>query len=416
MEGHRNWSGNVGYSSTAVVEPTSVDELAAAVASAAATGSRVRALGSRHSFSTVADTDGLHVSTRRLDLPVEVREDDVVVPSGMTYAELAPVLHARGRALANLASLPHLSVAGACATGTHGSGDRLGGLATAVVGAELVTGSGDVVQLGQGDADLGGVAVSLGALGVITRLWLRTEAAYDVAQRVWTGLPAREVAEQLPEVLASGNSVSVFTDLHDPDVVSSVWVKDRVDRPGTLAPVLATRASSPVEVHPVPGVDPTAATAQLGVPGPWHERLPHFRAAHQPSVGAELQSELFLPRAALPDLIPALAEIADVVRPALLVHEIRSAAADDLWLSPLRGRDSVMAHFTWRPDPALAGPAIRAVEQCLAPWQPRAHWAKLASPALRWPEGAYDLTAFTALANWLDPMRTFQNRFTALIR
>ncbi|WP_224274547.1 FAD-binding protein [Nocardioides lacusdianchii] len=408
-----NWSGNLTYAARELVRPGSVAELQDVVAAAAAAGDRVRALGSRHSFSNVADTDGVHVSTRDLGLSVEIEGDDgavAVVPGAMTYAEVAPVLQARGRALHNLGSLPHISVAGACATGTHGSGDDLGSLATAVVAVELVTASGDLVRLDSAHADFAGAVLALGALGVVTRLWLRTEPTYEVRQRVWEGLPATEVAEQMLAVLGSGTSVSVFTDLSDPATVSSVWVKERLDHPGTPAPCLASRAPATREVHPVPGVDPSAASPQQGSPGPWHERLPHFRASHLPSVGEELQSELFLPREAAPHLLPTLARISDVVAPALLVHEIRSAASDDLWLSPLRGRDSVMAHFTWRPDPDLVMPALRAVEDALAPWEPRAHWGKIAAtPELRTPAGAYDLAAFDALRRRLDPDGVFRN-------
>lgn len=409
-----NWAGNLTYAARELVRPGTVAELQEAVVSAAAAGHRVRALGSRHSFSSVADTDGVHVSTRDLGLQVELEHTPAgtvaVVPGAMTYAEVAPVLQAHGRALHNLGSLPHISVAGACATGTHGSGDRLGSLATAVTAIELVTSSGELVRIESAHPDFGGAVLSLGALGVVTRLWLRTEPTYDVRQRVWEDLPADEVAEQLPAVLASGTSVSVFTNLADVSRVSSVWVKERVDRPSTLAPCLASRAPAERELHPVPGVDPAAASPQQGVPGPWHERLPHFRASHLPSVGEELQSELFLPRAAAPHLLPTMRGIAEAVAPALLVHEIRSVAADDLWLSPLRGRDSVVAHFTWRPDAALVVPALRAVEDALAPWEPRAHWGKItATPSLRAPEGAYDLAAFRELCARLDPDRVFHN-------
>lgn len=409
-----NWAGNVTYRARELVEPGSTEELQEVVVAAARAGHRVRALGTRHSFSTVADTDGVHVGTRGLGTSVRLEDgpDGVlaVAPAGSTYAEIAPVLHARGRALHNLGSLPHISVAGACSTGTHGSGDHLGSLATAVAAIELVTASGDLVRIDSDDADFAGAVLSLGALGVVTRLWLHTEPTYDVGQRVWEDLPLGEVAEQLDAVLGSGTSVSVFTDFVDPDRVTSVWVKERVGRPASLAPCLASRAPSTRQVHPVPGVDPAAATPQQGIPGPWHERLPHFRASHVPSVGEELQSELFLPRAAAPHLLPALAAISDVVAPALLVHEIRSVAADDLWLSPLRHRDSVVAHFTWRPEPALVQPALRAVEDALAPWEPRAHWGKItATPELRVPPGAYDRASFDALRLRLDPGGVFAN-------
>jgi alditol oxidase len=409
-----NWAGNLTYAARELVRPGGVGELQEVVAAAATSGHRVRALGSRHSFSSVADTDGVHVSTRDLGLAVELEDGPdgpvAVVPGALTYAEVAPVLQAHGRALHNLGSLPHISVAGACATGTHGSGDTHGSLATAVTAVELVTASGELVRIDSGHPDFGGAVLSLGALGVVTRLWLRTEPTYDVRQRVWEDLPAGEVAEQLPAVLASGASVSVFTNLANPDLVSSVWVKERLDRPVTLAPCLDSRASADRELHPVPGVDPAAASPQQGVPGPWHERLPHFRASHLPSVGDELQSELFLPRAAAPDLLPTMTGISGAVAPALLVHEIRSVAADDLWLSPVRGRDSVIAHFTWRPDAELVMPALRVVEDALAPWEPRAHWGKItATPELRAPQGAYDLAAFHDLCSRLDPDGVFRN-------
>jgi len=409
-----NWAGNVAYRARRLVRPGSVEELRQLVASASAAGEHVRALGSRHSFSRVADTDGVHVDTRGLGLPVEVerRPEGVlaVVPGGATYAEVAPVLQEHGLALHNLASLPHISVAGACATGTHGSGRALGSLATAVCAVELVTAAGDLVRIDEGDADFGGAVVSLGALGVVTRMWLRAEPTYDVRQTVWVDLPADEVAEQLGEVMASGASVSVFTDFADPSRISSVWVKERLGHPSTLAPCLLSHRPADHEVHPVPGIDPSATTPQQGTVGPWHELLPHFRASHVPSVGDELQSEVFLPRDAAAHLIPTLTAISDTIAPALMVHEIRAVAADDLWLSPMRGRDSVVAHFTWKPDVARAMAAIRAVEDALAPWEPRVHWGKLtATEELRAPDGVYDLAAFHELCARLDPGGTFRN-------
>ena len=376
---------------------------------AAGEGLRVKALGSRHSFSAVADTDGVHVVLRGLGTEPALEGELVVVPGATTYAELAAWLHARGRALHNMGSLPHISVAGACATGTHGSGDANGSLATAVRALELVTASGDVVRFAAGDPDFPGAVLSLGALGVVTRLWLATQPAYEVAQRVWTGLPTEAVAEQADAVLGSGYSVSVFTDLSDPTTLSSVWVKDRLDRPGTLAPVLAEHASADHEVHPVPGIDPAPATVQQGVPGPWHERLPHFRAGFVPSVGEEIQTEYFVPRAAAGDVVRGLASVAAELAPALMVHELRSVAADDLWLSPVRGRDSVAVHFTWKRDPALVEPAVRVVEQLLAPLDPRAHWGKVADGA-RGPAGP-GLEQFRALRDRLDPDRVLGNAF-----
>ncbi|WP_170219205.1 FAD-binding protein [Nocardioides litoris] len=406
-----NWSGNVRYASTGVVQPPDLAGVQEAVAGAAAAGTRVRALGSRHSFSTVADTDGLHLSTRGLGTRVEVDADGLAaVPSGATYAEVAAQLHAAGRALHNMGSLPHISVAGACATGTHGSGDGNGALATAVRGLELVTASGEVVRLDADHPDLPGAAVSLGALGVVTRLWLATEPAYDVAQTVWTDVPADALADEIEAVMGSGHSVSVFDDLRDPSVVSAVFVKQRVDGRADLAPVLAGRPSAAGPVHPVPGIDPAPATEQGGVSGPWHERLPHFRAEFVPSVGEELQTEYFVPRAAIREARAALAEVADQVAPVLMVHELRTVAADELWLSGAHGRDTVAIHFTWRPEPGPVGEAVRLLERVLAPYDPRAHWGKVAGGTVPRcdPAGA---ARFAVLRDRLDPGRAFGNAF-----
>ena len=407
----QNWAGNVVFGAHGLVEPGTVAELQDVVRAA----SRVRALGTGHSFSRVADTDGLLVSTRRLDLPVEVLPDErvAVVPGGATFAEVTPVLHAQGWALANLGSLPHISVAGACATGTHGSGNDLGSLPTSVVGIELVTASGELVQVRAGDPDFPGAVLALGALGVTTRLWLRLEPTYDVRQDVWTDLPADAVAEEALPVLGSGYSVSVFSDLVGPDVVQSVWVKRRLDRTTTLAPLLAGREPAVTAQHPVPGHDAAAASAQLGAPGPWHERLPHFRAEFVPSVGEEIQSEYFLPRACAPDLLRAISGAASELAPALLVFEMRTLAADDLWLSPARGRDSVLAHFTWHPDWTLTRPALALVERLLEPWDPRPHWGKafLGFERDRLAAIYPDAARFQDLRRRLDPDDTFGNAF-----
>ncbi len=410
-----NWAGNVTYRARRLVRPGSVEELQELVAASSAAGEHVRALGSRHSFSRVADTDGVHVDTRGLGLAVEVERRPegtvAVVPGGATYAEVAPVLQDHGLALHNLASLPHISVAGACATGTHGSGDR-----NSARSRRRCAPSSSSPRRARWSASTRATPASAGRCC----RWVRSVSSpacgcgpsrpTTYARRCGSTCRPTRSPQQLAEVMASGTSVSVFTDFADPARISSVWVKDRVDRPSTLAPCLAAHRPADHEVHPVPGVDPAAATPQQGAVGPWHERLPHFRASHVPSVGDELQSEVFLPRAAAAHLLPTLTAITDVVAPALMVHEIRAVAADDLWLSPLRGRDSVVAHFTWKPDVARAMVAIRAVEDALAQWEPRVHWGKLtATEELRAPDGVYDLAAFHDLCARLDPGGTFRN-------
>jgi xylitol oxidase len=145
-------------------------------------------------------------------------------------------------------------------------------------------------------------------------------------------------------------------------------------------------------------------TTQLGVPGPWHERLPHFRLDFTPSAGDELQSEFLVPRARAVEALTAVDGIRDRVAPVLQISEIRSIAADDLWLSPSYGRDTIGIHFTWIADSAAVLPVVSAVEEQLAPFEPRPHWGKVftidASAVTarydRWPD-------FERLAAQYDP-------------
>ncbi len=367
-----NWSGNHAYRARTVHEPRTLDELRATVARAR----HVRALGTRHCFSDIADGEEL-VSTQAL--PVEVDVDaargTVRVSAGTRYGDLAARLHRAGWALHTMASLPHISVAGAVATATHGSGDANRNLAAVVEGLELVTAGGDLRTLGPDDPDLAGAVVSFGALGVVTSLTLRVEPTYDVAQTVETGLPWDAALEHLDEVMASADSVSLFTDWRG-DAVGQVWRKRRV-APGR-APHRSFGAFAAGEaLHPVPGADVRATTEQLGRPGPWHERLPHFRLEFTPSRGDELQTEYFVPRAHGAAALAAVRALADRVAPLLLVTEVRTVAADDLWLSTASGRDSVAIHFTWQRRQPEVEAVLPAIEEALAPFAPRPHWGKL---------------------------------------
>jgi alditol oxidase len=409
----RNWAGNIEYSSADVRSPRSMEELQEIVARA----ERVKALGSGHSFNDVIDCAQTLVSTRHL--PLEIRVDargaEVEVPGSATYAELGAALHEQGWALPNTGSLPHISVAGACATGTHGSGVANGCLATSVVGVELVRGDGTVVTVRLGEPDFPGMVLSLGALGVVTRLWLRLLPTYDVAQDVLLDVPSSVVAEQGVELLSSAWSVSLFTSFRSPQTVDSVWRKSRVDGEvdgeADLEAWGGTRADRPV--HPIMGLDAGAATEQLGRPGPWHERLPHFRAAFTPSVGDELQSEFFVALDRLPEVWPQLVAESHRFVGALQVMEIRAIAADDLWLSPFHQRQTLAVHATWVSDLDAVLPALAALQELLAPYDVRPHWGKVfrswdaASTARSYP----DLARFQELAARLDPERRFVNDY-----
>ncbi|MEU8603946.1 FAD-binding protein [Streptomyces parvulus] len=404
-----NWAGNITYTAEELLRPRSPRALGALVAGSA----RLRVLGSGHSFNEIAQPGAGGVLLSLADLPSVVDVDTaartVRVGGGVRYAELARRVHARGLALPNLASLPHISVAGSVATGTHGSGMGNGSLASAVREVELITADGSALKLARGDGRFGGAVTSLGALGVVTSLTLGLEPAYEVEQHVFTEMPLAGLDTATFEaVMASAYSVSLFTDWRAPGF-RQVWLKRRTDQPLPEFPYAKPAAD---RMHPVPGMPAVNCTEQSGVPGPWHERLPHFRADFVPSSGAELQSEYLMPREHALAALHAMDAIREVVAPVLQTCEIRTVAADAQWLSPSYGRNTVAAHFTWVEDTAAVLPVVRELERALAPFAARPHWGKVfttPSAALRalYPR----LDDFRSLARALDPAGKFGNGF-----
>ncbi len=406
----RNWAGTHRYAATQIHHPATVAEVQAIVAAAP----RIRALGSRHSFTDIADSDAL-VALDRLapDIVVDRHARTVSCAAAVRYGDLAEALAPAGLALANLASLPHISVAGAVATGTHGSGDRIGNLATAVAGLEIVTSDGALVRAARGDDGFEGLVVGLGALGVVTRVTLDVEPAYEIRQRVFEGLAWDALYEHLDTITALGQSVSVFTRWGA--TVDQVWVKSRVTDAAedVLADLFGARPAT-VDRHPILGIDPVNCTPQLGRPGPWAERLPHFRMGFTPSAGDELQSEYLLPRRHAAAALDAVRGLAAVLEPVLQVSEVRTVAADPLWMSPMHGRDTVGIHFTWTRDADAVRRVLVDVEAALAPFGARPHWGKLflADAAAIGP--LYErLPAFRALCERRDPRGAFRNDWLA---
>jgi len=393
-----NWAGNVRYTARARHQPSSVDELRKLVGAA----DRIRAVGTGHSFNRLGDTTGELVSVAGLPPTVALDRDrgTVTVAAGLRYGDVATRLHADGYALANLASLPHISVAGAVAAATHGSGAAHGNLATAVAALELVTADGDLLTVDRTDPRFPGMVVNLGALGVVTRVTLDVVPTFHVRQYVRLGLPRAA----LDAACDAAYSVSVFTRWRS-SRLDQVWVKQRVDVPPLPADWLGTAAAD-TPCHPVPGMPAEHCTAQLGEPGPWYERLPHFRLGFTPSSGDELQSEWHLPRAAATDALAALDPAAERIAAVLQVCELRTVAADTLWLSPNHDRDSLAIHFTWIGDPVAVAPVLAEVEERLAPFAPRPHWGKLfgRDPAATYPR--HD--DFRALLRDLDPAGKFR--------
>jgi xylitol oxidase len=403
-----NWAGNVTFAAPALLRPASVSELRATVAKTP----KVHALGAGHSFSTVADSPAALVTLDGLprEIEIDTRRATVRVSAGTRYAELARELDARGFALANLASLPHISVAGAVATGTHGSGDGNGSLATSVTGFEMVTADGDLVSAVPDE--IVGSVVALGGLGVVTSLTLRLVPSFTIRQWVYENLPRADLDARFGEIFASAYSVSVFTTWRNPASHDEVWVKHRGDD-GWAAPDSWQGARlAGGRRHPVAGMPPGYTTPQGGKEGPWHERLPHFRAEFTPSAGDELQTEYLLPREHAVAALTALDGLMPRITPLLLVCELRTVAADDLWLSPCYRRDTAGIHFTWRRDTAAVAALLPAIEERLAPYAPRPHWGKLfAIPPARIQASYPRLPAFARLMADYDPHGKFRNNF-----
>jgi xylitol oxidase len=409
-----NWAGNLTYSTDRVGEAASVD----AVRSYVRSHEKMKVLGTRHCFNNIADSRDNLLSLKPMHEVVAIDEKarTVTVDAGISYGQLSPYLDSKGWALHNLASLPHISVAGAATTATHGSGEHNGNLATAVAGLEMVTAAGDVMKLSRAhDGDtFRGAVVGLGALGVITKVTLDIQPTFQVRQYVYENLPLEQMKNHFDEIQASGYSVSLFTDWQK-KCLNEVWIKSRVG-PGHkpfAAPAeffgakLATR-----NLHPIAELSAENCTEQMGVPGPWYDRLPHFRMGFTPSAGKELQTEFFVPRSSAVDAILAIERLRDQVSPHLLISEIRTIAADDLWISTAYKRPSVALHFTWKPDWPAVQKVLPVIERELSAFQYRPHWGKLFTMSPADLHSRYErLPEFIALAKKYDPQGKFRNDF-----
>jgi alditol oxidase len=408
-----NWAGNISYSTDRLREAASVEQIQSFVRAQ----DKLKVLGTRHCFNSIADSRYNLLSLKPMHEAVAIDPDarKVTVDAGITYGQLCPYLDSKGFALHNLASLPHISVAGACSTATHGSGERNGNLATAVSGLEMITAAGDLVKLTR-NADgevFQGAVVGLGALGVITRITLDIQPTYAMRQYVYEDMPLAQMKDHFDDIEASGYSVSLFTDWQK-QRFSEVWIKSRVgDGQAFAAPQEFFGAKLAVRnLHPIAELSAENCTEQMGVVGPWYERLPHFRMGFTPSAGKELQSEYFVPRRNAVDAILALERLRDQVTPHLLITEIRTIAADELWMSTCYRQPSVTIHFTWKPDWPAVRRLLPVIEKALSPFQPRPHWGKLFTLPSAELRSRYErLGEFIELAAKYDPKGKFRNDF-----
>jgi xylitol oxidase len=407
-----NWSGNLRYHTDHLLAPKNVAEVQEAVKSC----NKLRALGARHSFNTIADSRFNQISVKALDhMSVDAKARTVTVGGGVTYGQLSPWLDQQGYALHNLASLPHVSVAGACATATHGSGNKNGNLTTSVAAMEIVTADGNVVHLSrEKDGDhFRGAAVALGGLGVVTGITLDVVPTFQMAQVVYENLSFDQLEHNLDAIFGSGYSVSLFSDWQN-NRATQVWIKSRLG-PGGKADMPAMFYGATLakqKLHPITGHSAVNCTEQQGIPGPWYERMPHFRMNFTPSSGAELQSEYFVPRDKGYAAIRAVEELRDHITPHLFVTEFRTIAADDLWMSTCHDRDSMTLHFTWKPEWPEVKKVLPLIEAKLAPFDARPHWAKLFTMEPARIGRLYEkMPDYQALLRHYDPNGKFRNEF-----
>ena len=408
-----NWAGNIEYSTETLYPASSLEQVRTFIKKQ----TKLKVLGTRHCFNTIADSKNDFLSLKPMDgvVALDPVARNVTVDAGITYCLLAPYLHGKGYALHNLASLPHISVAGSCATATHGSGEENGNLATAVSGLQIVTAGGDVRELSRGkDGEaFRGAVVGVGALGVTTRITLDVQPTFTMRQYVYENLRLSDMKENFDAIESSAYSVSLFTDWQN-ERINEVWIKSRVNQgkafagpPEFFGAKLATK-----NLHPISELSAENCTEQMGVPGPWYERLPHFRMGFTPSAGKELQSEYFVPRQHAVEAILAIQGLNKQVSPHLLISEIRTVAADELWLSPCYKQSCVTIHFTWKQDWPAVREVLPVIERELAPFNVRPHWGKLFTMSPVKLRSMYErLPEFVQLAKKYDPQGKFRNDF-----
>ncbi len=409
----KNWAGNLRYSTANLVEPKTIEEAQQIIKSSR----KLRALGTRHCFNTIADSDSTLISSRLFNQlsPIDKLANTITVGGGIRYGELCRHLDAHGFSIPNLASLPHISVAGACATATHGSGVANGNLATPVVAIELITGKGDVITLSRekDPETFYGAVVGLGTLGLVTKVTLELMPSFSVRQDVYLNLPMQQLENHFDEIMSAGYSVSLFHDWQTSSL-NQVWIKRVVkDGESTVADSEffdATPATR--DVHPIMSISAENCTPQMGVAGPWYERLPHFKMNFTPSSGEELQAEYFVPIHHAVNAIKAVATLREQIGPLLMITEIRSIASDEFWMSPCYHQPSIAIHFTLQQNVEGVTRLLPQIEEKLEPFHVKPHWGKLFSIPFATLKSRYEkLTDFQQLATELDPDGKFRNEF-----
>ncbi len=406
----QNWSRNIDFNDREFLQPVSLDELQELIRS----HRKVRTRGTAHCFNEIANTSSYAINLAKMPKMIEVKADSnsVTVAAGLTYGEIAPVLHKQGWALNNLASLPHISIGGSISTGTHGSGIKNQNLANQVLSIDMVTADGGLRHIDRSHPAFNAVIIGLGLGGIVYQYELKIEPTFEIRQVIYPEIPLDVLQRNFDQIMGTAYSVSYFTDWSRAQV-GNLWCKFRDNE--EIPESVGGSGKADKKYHPIPAVDPVACTEQLGVAGEWHQRLPHFRLEFTPSVGEEIQSEFFLDRKDAAAAIEALSKLGDQIFPLLWITELRTIAADELWLSGAYQRDSIAIHFTWKKDDAIY-PVIEKVEAALHPFSYRPHWGKAFTADAKYLSSVYPkMSEFKALTQALDPTGKFENTFTRRI-
>ncbi|WP_163581470.1 FAD-binding protein [Gracilibacillus saliphilus] len=413
MDEQKNWAGNYTYSAANWHEPESVKQLQQLVRQC----DKLRVIGSRHSFNGIADSSENMVSLQKMNKIIALNRDNqtVTVEGGIIYSDLSRFLQKNGFALENMASLPHISVVGACATATHGSGDRNSCLSDSVHAMEVVTADGELIQFSreENEEQLKGAVVGLGGIGIVTKMTLDIIPAFQISQYVFEQLPLAQLENHLDDIFSSAYSVSLFTNWQS-DTINQVWLKQlhtEEKEPQSYSDLYGAKPAID-HCHPIAGIEAINCTEQMGIPGPWYDRLPHFRIDFTPSSGDELQSEYIIPRQYAFKALTEINKIRDQIAPLLHVCEIRSIAKDELWMSPCYQQDSIGIHLTWKDDWESVQKVLPQIEEKLTPYHARPHWGKLFTMTKEQVQPLYEkLADFQQLLEHYDPKGKFRNDF-----
>lgn len=406
-----NWSRNIYFEENEYFQPESLIELQDLVRSK----SSIRARGSAHSFNEIANTKSCAINLAKMPKVIEINQDNksVLASAGLTYGELAPALHKKGWALSNLASLPHISIAGSISTGTHGSGIRNKNLANQVKSIRFIDHQGQLHQIEQSSPDFNALVIGLGLGGIVYQYELSIEPTFQISQVVYPDIPIEILQSNFEEIMGVAYSVSFFTDWSTKNI-GNLWCKFHSDE--NILDEISGYSQATQKYHPIPSMDPIACTDQFAVEGNWYERLPHFKIEFSPSVGDEIQSEFFIDRKDAAAAIDAISKLGSEISPLLWITELRTIAADELWLSGAFQRETLGIHFTWKKMPEIYA-VISKVEQALLPFNYRPHWGKAFSSNPSHLHRAFPrMSQFFELIQKIDPEEKFYNEFVENLR